>query len=231
VGGAGASKAVLVAGSLQDASVLEGKEFVAVQELFETGTTDFADVVFPAASFAEVDGTYTNNTGFVQRVRLAIPPIHQAKADWLITSLIARQMGVDFGYNSAATAVFKAIGDAIPAYAGLRYPNLKDESRPVQVEHPINAAADTSAAKSELQRRVDELPSDVVKNTVTPRVGHKLHRLTTLTSKTAQFHLLAHGNPKPENLLVSPLVQFELDGTPKVNELAEAAAVGSGDRE
>ncbi|HMJ08951.1 MAG TPA: molybdopterin-dependent oxidoreductase [Pyrinomonadaceae bacterium] len=228
---AGASKAVLVAGSLQDASVLEGKEFVAVQELFETGTTDFADVVFPAASFAEVDGTYTNNTGFVQRVRLAIPPIHQAKADWLITSLIARQMGVDFGYNSAATAVFKAIGDAIPAYAGLRYPNLKDESRPVQVEHPINAAADTSAAKSELQRRVDELPSDVVKNTVTPRVGHKLHRLTTLTSKTAQFHLLAHGNPKPENLLVSPLVQFELDGTPKVNELAEAAAVGSGDRE
>jgi hypothetical protein len=66
---------------------------------------------------------------------------------------------------------------------------------------------------------------------VTPKVGHKLHRLTVMTSKTPQFHLLAHGNPKPENLLVSPLVQFELDGTPKVSELAEAAAVGAGDRE
>jgi hypothetical protein len=75
------------------------------------------------------------------------------------------------------------------------------------------------------------MPAEGTKNTVTPKVGHKLHRLTVMTSKTPQFHLLAHGNPKPENLLVSPLVQFELNGTPKVSELAEAAAVGAGDRE
>ena len=50
------------------------------------------------------------------------------------------------------------------------------------------------------------------KITEVPKVGHKLHRLTTMTSKTDQFHLLAHGNPKPANLLVSPLVQFGLDG-------------------
>jgi len=47
-----------------------------------------------------------------------------------------------------------------------------------------------------------------------------------MTEKTPQFHLLAHGNPKPENLLVSPLVQFNLDGTPKIAERAEAAGVG-----
>jgi hypothetical protein len=46
-----------------------------------------------------------------------------------------------------------------------------------------------------------------------------------MTSKTAQFHLLAHGNPKPENLLVSPLDQFNLDGTPKSEELAMAVGV------
>jgi hypothetical protein len=63
-----------------------------------------------------------------------------------------------------------------------------------------------------------------------PEVGHKLHRLTTLTSKTPQFHLLANGNPKPENLLVSPLEQFELDGTARENERAEAAVIGLGDR-
>src|SRR6185437_9330080 len=63
-----------------------------------------------------------------------------------------------------------------------------------------------------------------------PQVGHKLHRLTTMTSKTPQFHLLANGNPKPENLLVSPLEQFELDGKVRQDEVAEAAAVGVGDR-
>jgi hypothetical protein len=42
-----------------------------------------------------------------------------------------------------------------------------------------------------------------------------------MTEKNAQFHLLAHGNPKPENLLVSPMVQFNLDGTPRVEERAE----------
>jgi hypothetical protein len=51
-----------------------------------------------------------------------------------------------------------------------------------------------------------------------------------MTGKTPQFHLLANGNPKPENLLVSPLVQFNLDGTPKIEEMAEAAAVGVKDR-
>ena len=49
-------------------------------------------------------------------------------------------------------------------------------------------------------------------------------------SKTPQFHLLAHGNPKPENLLVSPLVQFDLDGNVRQEEVAEAASVGVGDR-
>ena len=87
------SKAFLIGGSLQDASILSGKEFVVVQELFQTATTDHADVVFPAASFAEVDGTFTNNAGNVQRVRKAIDPTHQSKPDWMITSLIAKRNG------------------------------------------------------------------------------------------------------------------------------------------
>jgi NADH-quinone oxidoreductase subunit G len=219
------SKAVLVGGSLADASLLQNREFVVVQELFETETTAQADVVFPAASFAEVDGTYTNNTGFVQRVRKAIDPLHQSKADWAITSMLAKQMGVDFGYNMSTTAVFKAIADSVPAYAGLRYPDLKDESRPVQVKHTVKGPG---APSDTLRKRVESLPDNGEKNTITPKVGHKLHRLTTMTSKTAQFHLLAHGNPKPENLLVAPLAQFELDGSPKSDGMA--MAVGTADR-
>lgn len=225
------SKAFLIGGSLpeEDAKLLANKDFVVVQELFETETTKYADVVLPAASFAEVDGTFTNNTGFVQRVRQAIEPVNQSKADWMITTLIAREMGADFGYNFSATMVFKAIADSVNAYEGLRYPALKDESKPVQVKHAISAGKDLSGEMNVLKENADKLSDEAVKITETPRVGHKLHRLTTMTSKTAQFHLLANGNPKPENLLVSPLAQFNLDGTLRT-EAAEAATVGLTDR-
>ena len=75
-------------------------------------------------------------------------------------------------------------------------------------------------------------PTNQIKTLETPKVGHKLFRLTTMTSKTPQFHLLAHGNPKPENLLVSPLVQFNLDGTSARREnWRKLRSVGAFDRE
>jgi NADH-quinone oxidoreductase subunit G len=219
------SKALLIAGSLQDASILNGKEFVVVQELFESETTEHADVVLPAASFAEVDGTFTNNAGNVQRVRKAIEPVHRSKPDWMITGLIAKAMGAELG-EMTASAIFRSIADSLPAYSGLRYPMLKDESNPVQVKHSI-VEGDVSANVEGLKRSL-ESHGGCEKNHQMPQVGHKLHRLTTMTSKTPQFHLLANGNPKPENLLVAPLSQFELDGTPRKDE--EAMAVTAADR-
>ncbi len=230
------SKALLIGGSLQDTSALKNKDFVVVQELFENETTEFADVILPAASFAEVDGTYTNNTGFVQRVRKAIEPIHQSKPDWMITSLIARELGSEFGYNFSASAVFRSISESISAYEGLRYPDLKDESRPIQAKHSISDGRDLSKETENLKKSVEVMSDDTTKITETPKVGHKLFRLTTLTSKTNQFHLLANGNPKPDNLLVSPLEQFNLDGTSKTNgnghhaEVVTAEAVDPIDR-
>ncbi len=225
------SKALLIAGSLQEPALLANKDLVVVQELFETETTEFADVVLPAASFAEVDGTYTNNAGNVQRVRLSIDPLHQSKPDWMITDLMARAMGVDLGLEHSASGVFRKLADAVAAYEGLRYPALKDESHPVQAKHAIVAGRDVSTAAGALKENVDALGTPGEKVTVTPRIGHKLHRLTTMTSKTLQFHLLAHGNPKPPNLLLAPLEQFDLDGSLKPEGIAEAAAVGARDRE
>jgi NADH dehydrogenase/NADH:ubiquinone oxidoreductase subunit G len=225
------SNALLIGGSLQDATILKGKDFVAVQELFLTESTDHADVVFPASSFAEMDGTYTNNAGNVQRVRAAIDPLHQSKPDWMITALIARAMGLNgVGLEFSASGIFKSLADAVPGYAGLRYPNLRDESKPVQVNHEIRGKAELSAERAALEERVEAMPANGTKHDEKPRIGHKLHRLTTMTSKTPQFHLLANGNPKPENLLVSPLVQINLDGTSRQEEFAEAAVVGVGDR-
>jgi NADH-quinone oxidoreductase subunit G len=204
------SKSLIIGGSVTDAKALEGKDFVVAFELFETETTDHADVIFPSASFAEQDGTYTNNAGNVQRVRQAIELVNQAKPDWMIADLIAKELGVDFGYQRSASAVFKSIADSVPAYAGFRYPAIKDESNPVKANYEIHSAQDLSNEIKALAERVEAMSDEENKNNEMPRVGHKLHRLTTMTSKTPQFHLLATGNPKPENLHVSPLKQFDL---------------------
>jgi len=222
---AATSKALLIGGSLQDPSVLAGKEFVVVQEMFETETTAHADVVLPAASFAEMDGTYTNNAGNVQRVRKAIEAVHQSKPDWMITAAIAREMGMDLGFEASASGVFRTLADSVAPYSGLRYPMMKDESEPVQAKHET-AQRGLAGIVEGMKKHLDELqPAEKI--TEVKHIGHKLHRLTTMTSKTAQFHLLAQGNPKPESLLVSPLAQFGLNGG---GEKELAASVGVKDR-
>ncbi len=190
---------------------LSNLEFLVVQELFETDTTAFADVVLPAASFAEVDGTFTNNDGFIQRVRQSIPPVHSAKADWMITAEIANELGVDFRFQMSASAVFREIAERVPAYAELRYPLLKDESNPVQARHAIVGKRDLTEELQTLTARVEGQSDTGEKIVATPKVGHELFKIGTLTDKTAQFHLLAAGNPRPETLLVSPLYQITLD--------------------
>ncbi len=196
-------------GQLRGRELSLGKlDFLVVQELFETDTTAFADVVLPAASFAEVEGTFTNNDGFVQRVRQAVPPVHQAKPDWVITAQLAAELGVNFGFEMSASSVFREIAEKIPAYAGLKYPLLKDESNPVQAKYRVVEGADTGAAIARLRDEVSSVNDAGEKSNVTPKVGHKLFEIGTLNGKTPQFHLLAEGNPKPETLRVSPLYQI-----------------------
>jgi len=186
-------------------------DFLLVQELFETDTTAFADVVLPAASFAEVDGTFTNNDGFVQRVRKSIEPVHQARPDWLITAQVGKELGVDFGFEASASTVFREIAERIPAYAELRYPLLKDESQPVSAKHAIAPKRDLASEIASIRRAVEGLSNDGEKIGGTPSVGHELFKLGTLTDKVPQFHLLAAGNPKPETFAISPLYQITID--------------------
>jgi len=215
-------RAMYVAGSFLPLH-LQGREealgnldFLVVQELFESETTRFAEVVLPAASFAEIDGTFTNNDGMVQRVRQSIPPVHQAKADWVITAELARELGVDFGFQMSASAVFREIEARVPAYAGLRYPLLKDESSPVQAKHAISERRDITPEINALRQSVEAMTESGEKFGVTPKVGHELFKIGNLTDKVPQFHLLAAGNPRPETVRISPLYQITIDG--KVRE-------------
>ena len=207
--------AMYIAGSLLPEHLLKDGlsrlDFLVVQELFETDTTAFADVVFPAASFAEIDGTFTNNDGFVQRVRKSIEPVNQSKPDWLIVSQLAKELGVDFGFELSASSVFREISDRIPAYAELRYPLLKDESQPVQVKHTIAPKHDLANEIAAIRNAVEGLSHNGEKTGDTPKVGHELFKLGTLTDKVPQFHLLAAGNPTPETFAISPLYQITID--------------------
>ncbi len=212
-------RAMYVAGSFLPAH-LEGREdalarldFLVVQELFHTETTRHADVIFPAASFAETDGTFTNNDGLVQRVRQSIPPVHQSKPDWVITAMLASALGTDFGFQMSSSAVFNELARQVPAYEGLRYPLLKDETNPVQAKYAQKTGGDAAGALEALRRNVEELGEDGEKTQETPPVGHELFKIGTLTGKVPQFHLLAAGNPEPESVLISPLYQITIDPT------------------
>ena len=70
---------------------IEQLAFFVAQDIFFNETNVYADVILPAASFAEKDGTFTNSDRRVQRVRKAVPSPGQARGDWEIVSDVARR--------------------------------------------------------------------------------------------------------------------------------------------
>ena len=73
---------------------LDKLDFVVVQDIFWNETCNYADVVLPGACFAEKDGTFTSGERRINRVRKAVNPPGDAKADWEIFVLLAKKMGL-----------------------------------------------------------------------------------------------------------------------------------------
>jgi len=102
--------------------------FLVVQDIFLSETAQEADVVLPAASFAEKDGTFTNTERRVQRVRKAIEPVGDSKPDWWITSQIAQRMSAKgFGFENASQ-IMDEIASLTPSYGGISYNRLEEGS-------------------------------------------------------------------------------------------------------
>lgn len=104
---------------------LEKLDFLVVQDIFLTETARLADVVLPAASFAEKDGTFSNTERRVQRVRKAIDPVGDARADWEIICAVAGAMGYPMTYASLAE-ICDEIASLTPSYAGISYSRLEE---------------------------------------------------------------------------------------------------------
>ena len=122
----GENPVISEANSKHVADALKELDFFVVQDIFLTETAEFADVILPAVSFAEKDGTFTNTERRVQRVRKAIEPIGQAKPDWWITSEIARRMGKSGFDLDGPEAISQEISSLTPSYGGITYARIDD---------------------------------------------------------------------------------------------------------
>lgn len=107
-------------------AALAACDLVVVQEIFLSKTAQLADVVLPAASFLEKDGTFVNFDRRFQRVRPALRPPGQARTDFDIMNAVAGALGADLSCPTPAAALAECAAVA-PLFAGLTHQRLEDE--------------------------------------------------------------------------------------------------------
>jgi len=113
---------------------LEELDFVVCQDIFINETGEMADVILPAVSFAEKDGTFTNSDRRVQRVRKAVDAPGIARPDWEILCDLAKRIEAKLGFETTAGWDFAHPGDiweemrqVTPDFFGITYERLERE--------------------------------------------------------------------------------------------------------
>lgn len=102
---------------------IKSLDLLIVQEIFMTETAKHADVILPAASFLEKEGTFTNGERRIQRVNKVVEPIGETQADGQIMVDIMNRMG----YKQApytAKGMLEEISQIVPFFAGVRWDEL-----------------------------------------------------------------------------------------------------------
>ena len=115
---------------------LEQVDFLVLQELFPSETSNYADVLLPGVSFAEKEGTFTNTERRIQKLNQVIKPLGDAKPDWKIISELAirllekKQISNDAPYAgwdySTPEEIMNEINALAPSYAGISYDRLRN---------------------------------------------------------------------------------------------------------
>jgi NADH-quinone oxidoreductase subunit G len=129
---------VMGANPLRHGSLPPNLEFLVVQDITLTETALQADVVLPAVTFAEKDGSMTNVDHHVQAVRRALRPLPGAKADWEILRDLATHLGHKWDYNSPQE-VFKEIAAHNQFYSGLTWEDLGQQGVYTQEQEVAHA--------------------------------------------------------------------------------------------
>ena len=127
-------------------SALDKVEFLVVSDLFMTETAAMADVVLPACSFAEKEGTFTSVDRRVQHIKPAIAKIGQSRSDFEIVAALIAALG---GQAPASPeALFGEIAASVPGYSGMSYDSLGEEGAfaPVAIKATLVAPKVTMIA-------------------------------------------------------------------------------------
>lgn len=108
-------------------AVREHCEFLVVQDIFMTHTAQYADVILPAACFAEKDGVFTNSDRRVQRVRKAVSAPGEARADWEILCEMARAVGYPMPDYASPAEVYAELASLSPKFSGISHARIEVE--------------------------------------------------------------------------------------------------------
>jgi predicted molibdopterin-dependent oxidoreductase YjgC len=106
---------------------LEKLDFLAVSELFMSETAEVADVVLPAASYAEKEGTFTATDRRIQLSQKAIEPLGESRPDWWIMCELSKRLGYPMSYDNTSE-IMDEIASVTPIYRGVSYDRLRMDS-------------------------------------------------------------------------------------------------------
>ncbi|MCW5847349.1 MAG: formate dehydrogenase subunit alpha [Anaerolineae bacterium] len=115
-------------------AALEKLQFLVCQDIFINETGAMADVILPATSFAEKDGTFTNTDRRVQRCRAAVPPVGNSRPDWDILSDLGRRVEARLGIKMSAgfdyghpEEIWEEMRRVTPDFWGIDYARIERE--------------------------------------------------------------------------------------------------------
>jgi NADH-quinone oxidoreductase subunit G len=157
-------------------------EFLVVQDLFLTETAKLADVVLPAQSFAERDGTFTNTERRVQLFRAALKPIGESRADWWIVAEIAKRLGGKWNYR-AASEIMDEIAATVPLYKGMTHAALAEN---VKMPRPPYGQGNPS-----------DQPTEIAMGELENISSGKVWQSVAESDASAKFELVWHEPARP----------------------------------
>jgi formate dehydrogenase alpha subunit len=196
----GENTVVSDANASKSRQALEVVDFLVVQDLFLTETAQLADVVFPAACFAEMDGTFTNTERRVQRVRKAVEAPGQAKADWLILCELAESLGRPMHYSHPSeiwdemarnTAILEGINYSRIETVGIQWPCPSPDHQGTKYLHKEEFVTDKGVFQPVPHVPVAEPPDDRYPLLLTTGRRRVHYHTGTQTGRAEGFDLLS----------------------------------------
>jgi formate dehydrogenase alpha subunit len=114
--------------------IMESLEFVLYQDIFMNETGEYADVILPAASFAEKDGTFTNSDRRVQLIRPGILSPGEARPDWIIIQDLASRVeeklevknSIGFDFENPSQ-IWDEMAELTPTFQGISHERVQKE--------------------------------------------------------------------------------------------------------